>query len=40
MNDIDDDISGTILKFADDTKVLGKGRVEEDIDKLKTIFGR
>ena len=35
INDLDDGISGIILKFADDTKLMGKvGRVDE-IEKLK-----
>ena len=36
INNIDDIMSGMILKFADDTKMLGKLWMEEDIDKLKT----
>ena len=35
INDIDDEIGGTILKFTDDTKVLGKAGTEKDVDKLK-----
>ena len=38
INDVDDEISGMILKFADDTKVLGIGGTENDIDKLKNGF--
>ena len=35
INDFDDGISGIILKFADDTKLMGKvGRVDE-IEKLR-----
>ena len=35
INDLDDGISGIILKFADDTKLMGKvGKVDE-IEKLR-----
>ena len=35
INDLDDGISGIILKFADDTKLMGQvGRVDE-IEKLR-----
>ena len=33
LNDIDDEISDTILKFTDNTRVLGKVGKEEDINK-------
>ena len=31
INDIDDDIRGTILKFMDDIKMLGDEGIEEEI---------
>ena len=36
INGIDDKISGTILKFADDINVLGKVWTGQATDKLKT----
>ena len=35
MNDLDDGISGIILKFADDTKLMGKVGKVDKIEKLR-----
>ena len=35
INDLDDSISGIILKFADDTKLMGKVSRVDEIEKLR-----
>ena len=40
INDIDQDITSKILKFADDTKLLGGVKSQEDIEALRTDLNR
>ena len=40
INNLDQDITSKILKFADDTKLLGGVKSQEDIEALRTDFNR
>ena len=39
IDDIDENIRSTVLKFADDTKVVARVRTEDDREELVSLFG-